>query len=147
MQYYSLTRLWYLMTFSHFVLILRTFSGSAAINKILNVKIFEIIYLKSKNLKTLQRREKFKNWWKPRSFLLQASPLLWRRYPIIDNISISHWWNIMFPHFCDKKKSSTKCCKRSHYVRGLKCRNFTKEVAYIYCWNLINYIIWQDFEK
>ncbi len=64
------------MTFSHFVLVLPTFSGSPVINKILNVKIFEIIYLKSQNLKTLQRREKFKNWWKPRSFLLQASPLL-----------------------------------------------------------------------
>jgi len=58
----------------------------------------------------------------------------------IDNISISHWWNIMFPHFCKKEKSSTNCCSRSHYVRGLKSRKFTKEVVYIYCWNLINYI-------
>jgi hypothetical protein len=64
------------MTFSHFVLILGTFSRSAVINKILNVKIYEIMYLKSQILKKLQRREKFKNWWKSRSFLLEASPPL-----------------------------------------------------------------------
>jgi len=98
-----------------------------------NFKIFEIICWKSQILKKLQKREKILNWWKPRSFLLQGSPPFGRRYPIIDNISISHWWNITFPYYCHKKeKSSRKCCKRSHYVRGLKSRKFTKEVVYIY---------------
>jgi len=48
------------MTFSYSVLILGTFSGSAVMNKILNVEILEIIYLKSQNLKKLQRRGKLK---------------------------------------------------------------------------------------
>jgi len=37
--------------------------------------------------------------------------------------------------------------KDSNVSPGLKSRKFTKEVVYIYCWNLINYIFLQDFEK
>jgi hypothetical protein len=39
-----------------------------------------------------------------RSFLLEVSPPLQSRYPIIDSIFLSYWSNIMPLHFCKKKK-------------------------------------------
>jgi hypothetical protein len=63
---------------------------------------------------------------------LKVSPPLQSRYPIIDNIFLSYWWNIMPLHFCKKKKKrkkkekNTTRCKRSHYVRGSKSRKPTK---------------------
>jgi hypothetical protein len=59
--------------------------------------------LKCQNLRKLQRREKYKNWWKPRSFPT-SSQSIGVRYPIIDNIvSLSYnWWNVMSRHFCKK---------------------------------------------
>jgi hypothetical protein len=63
----------------------------------------EIICLKCQNLRKLQRREKYKNWWKPISFPT-SSQSIGVRYPIIDNIvSLSYnWWNVMSRHFCKK---------------------------------------------
>jgi len=49
------------MPFSHSVLILGTFSGSAVINYFLNVKILEIIYLKISKFKEITKEGKFLN--------------------------------------------------------------------------------------
>jgi hypothetical protein len=65
---------------------------------------------------------------------LKVSSPLQSRYPIIDNIFLSYWWNIMPLHFCEKKKKKKErereknmtSCKRSYYVRGSKSKNPTK---------------------
>jgi hypothetical protein len=35
-------------------------------------------------------REKYKNWWKFKSFLLQVSPPLYSKYPLIDKIYLHY---------------------------------------------------------
>ncbi len=62
-----------------------SFSGLAIIKLFLEVWFFtEIICLKCQNL------QKYRNWWEPKSFLLQVSSPLQSRCPIIDNISVSY---------------------------------------------------------
>ncbi len=67
------------------------------------LNFFKIICLKCHNLRKLQGRAKYKNWWKPRSLLLQASAHVEQvfNYPIY----ISPSYNLvkyMSPHFRKK---------------------------------------------
>jgi hypothetical protein len=64
------------------------------------LNFLEIICLKCHNLRKLQGRAKYKNWWKPRSLLLQTSALVEQvfNYPIY----ISPSYNLVkyiSPHF------------------------------------------------
>jgi hypothetical protein len=49
---------------------------------------------------------------------LRANPPLQSMYPIIDNISLPYDFvkHYIFPFL--QKRSSKKCCERSHYVRS-----------------------------
>jgi len=61
--------------------------------------------LKCQNSRKLQGREKYKKIDENLgASCLKVSPPLQSRYPIIDNIFLSYWWNIMPLHFCKKIK-------------------------------------------
>jgi hypothetical protein len=69
--------------FSKFVIIVHyhnTFLGFVVIK----------LLLKMSNLRKLQGKEKYKIWWKPKSFLFQVSSKLEIKYPIIDNFFLSY---------------------------------------------------------
>ncbi len=54
------------------------------------VKSYIIIIIECWDLRQLQGKKKYKNWWKPKSFLLLSSALLQTMHPIIDNIFPSY---------------------------------------------------------
>jgi hypothetical protein len=101
-----------------------TFSGLVVIKLFLEMLIFQ----KCQNLRKLQGREKYKNWRKPRSFLLQASSPLESKYPIIYNISLSYDFGGTSCFSSFAKISNKNCHKRSHSVKDSKYRKLPKKL-------------------
>jgi hypothetical protein len=74
--------------------------------------------------------KKYKSWWKYMSFLVEASPPLQSRYPIIDKNILSY--KLVEHHFYPfLQKELIK-----NVVKGSESRELA---AYIYCRNFINY--------
>jgi hypothetical protein len=106
-----------ILTLTH-VAYYSTFSDLAIIKLFLEMSNFaEIICLKGWKFLNYKWKEKYKSWWKYMSFLVEASPPLQSKYPIIDKNILSYKLveHYFYPFL--QKKIKIKCCQRFRVQR------------------------------